>query len=188
MKRKQLFLFLVAFILSATVFPSEAQAGQKMAGSSAAFAQVVTTPQQEVDNRAEILKKYLEQYDSPLAEHADAFIEQADKHNLDWKLVAAIAGVESYYGQMIPPYSFNGWGYGVYGNNVRRFESWEDGIATVSNALREDYMDKWGATNVYEIGSFYAADTKWANKVTHFIDEIDAFSANYTDTTLSISL
>ena len=74
MKRK-LFLFLVAFILSATAFPQEAQAGQKMAGSSAAFAQVVSTPQQEVDNRAEILKAYLEKYNSPLAEHADAFIE-----------------------------------------------------------------------------------------------------------------
>jgi hypothetical protein len=187
MKRK-LFLFLVAFILSATAFPQEVQASQKMAGSSAAFAQVVTPPQQETDHRAEILKAYLVKYNSPLADHADIFIQEADKNNLDWKLVVSIAGVESYYGQMIPAYSYNGWGFGVYGNNVRRFNSWDDGIATVSTALREDYMDQWGAKDVYQIGSFYAADTMWANKVTHFMDELDTFAAAYTNQTLSISL
>ncbi len=188
MKRK-LFLFLVAFILSATVFPQKAHAAQKMAGSSAAFAQMALLPQEKVaDNRAEILKKYLERHNSPLAEHADVFIQEADKNNLDWKLVVSIAGVESYFGQMIPPYSYNGWGFGVYGTNVRRFNSWDDGIATVSTALREDYMNKWGAKDVYQIGSFYAADTRWANKVTHFMDELDAFSAEYTNTTLPISL
>ena len=73
------------------------------------------------DKRAETLRIYLESYNSPLAPYSKTFINEADKNNLDWKLVASIAGVESYYGQQIPPYSYNGWGYGVYGTNVRNF-------------------------------------------------------------------
>lgn len=125
------------------------------------------------DTRREVLKSFFETRNSPLSEHADTFISEADKHNLDWKLVAAIAGNESQFGHLIPPYSNNAWGYGVYGPNVIRFSSWDEGIATVSNALREDYINNWGATNIYEIGSIYAADPAWARKVIHYMTLIE---------------
>ena len=140
------------------------------------------------DNRAKILEGFLESYESPLAPYAQVFIDEADKNNLDWKLVAAIAGVESWFGQKIPYNSYNGWGYGVYGDNVRLFESWEDGIHVVSTALRDDYLNRWGATNVSEIGAIYAADPNWSNKVQHFIDLMDAYEQNEAEKTLSLSL
>jgi flagellum-specific peptidoglycan hydrolase FlgJ len=89
---------------------------------------------------------------------------------------------------MIPPYSYNGWGYGVYGNNVRRFTSWDEGISVVTTALRKEYMDARGAQNIYQIGSTYAADPNWANKVIRFINEIEAYKTRTEKPTLSITL
>lgn len=190
MKRRNLFLLLAVISIFTAISPKTIYASDKTSVTSAVLA---VPPNQlpaksVVDNRAQILQKYLEKYDSPLAPHAKTFVQKADKYNLDWKLVAAIAGVESYYGQMIPPYSFNGWGYHVYNGNVRGFASWDNGIDVVSKALREEYMNERGAQNVYQIGSTYAADPLWASKVTHFMDEIEEFETHTTNTTVSISL
>lgn len=190
MKRRNLFLLLAATFITAAIFPTTVQASAKTSAPSAILAglhtQLPTTS--VVDNRAQILRAYLESYNSPIAPHAATFVQEADKHDLDWKLVPAITGLESYFGQMIPPNSNNGWGYGVYGNNVRYFASWDEGIEVVTEALKEEYMVKRGARNVYEIGSTYAADPNWANKVTRFMNEIEAFEKHYTNTTVSISL
>lgn len=170
------------------------QAFANTARSSASLAASTVQPiMQKDDNRAEILEAYLRRYNSPLTSHAHTFVEEADKQQINWKWVVAIAGVESYFGQQIPPYSYNGWGYGVYGTNVRRFNSWDDGIATVSKALRDDYINNWGAKNIYQVGSKYAADPAWANKVTHFVTELDAFENEFeirsnNNKSLSISL
>ncbi len=192
MKRK-LFLFLAAFTLLAAFTPQTVEANLTK-GSSAVLAHSnapVTPPHVEKDNRAEILKTYLESYNSPLAAHAQTFIDEADKNNLDWRLIAAIAGGESTFGQAIPAYSFNAWGYGVYGNNVRRFASWDDGIATVSKAIRTDYLYDSEETNVYQIGAKYAADPNWPVKTLRFMSEIDAVAAeveNRPNISLSLAL
>jgi hypothetical protein len=176
----------VALFIMAAVLPNPAVASQKTSASSAAFTRLNSV--QVRDNRAQILQKYLEQYDSPLAGSAQTFVSEADRYNLDWKLVVSIAGVESWYGRMVPPYSYNGWGYGVYGANVRYFSSWDDAIQTISYDLREKYMNEWGATDISSIGRIYAADPAWATKVTYFMGKLDAFQASYVDTRLSISL
>jgi hypothetical protein len=191
MKRRNLFLLLAATIIYAVISPTTVDASVKTSAPSAlliADLRAHTPQKMVVDNRAKILREYLESYDSPLAPHAATFIQEADKHDLDWKLVPAITGLESYFGHMIPPYSYNGWGYHVYNGNVRGFESWDAGIEVVSNDLRKIYMDQWGAQNVYQIGSRYAADPNWANKVTHFMNELEAFEKSYNNTSVSISI
>lgn len=189
-KRRNLFLLLAATIISAAIFPQTTHASVKTSAPSAVLAGLQSqSPEKPViDNRVQILREYLESYDSPLAPHAATFIQEADKHDLDWKLVPAITGLESYFGHMIPPYSNNGWGYGVYGNNVRYFQSWDEGIEVVTKALKEEYIVNRGARNVYEIGSTYAADPNWANKVVRFMNEIESFESHYKNTTVSISL
>ena len=159
----------------------------KVAVSSAALTMPLDLQFRADDNRAQILRGYLEKRNSPLAPYAEDFIIEADKNNIDWRLVAAISGLESSFGVHIPVDSYNGWGYGVYGNNVRRFESWEDGIAVVSKALRDDYMNKWGARTVPEIGRIYAASPTWAVRVQYFLNDIDAF-AEEKPTTIALSL
>lgn len=181
MKFKLLKIF---FIVLVVFLQASKPVSANTAGSSAQLISI----SKPADKRAEILHNFLEKYDSPLAPYAYTFVEEADKNKIDWKLVAAISGNESQFGHLIPPYSYNGWGYGVYGNNIRRFSSWAEGISVVSKAIRTDYIDKWGATNVYEIGSIYAEDPMWASKISHYISMIENFEEENPNTSISISL
>lgn len=179
-------LLLITFLIIG-VFASADTAFAEIASGSSAKIQPRFTESVE-DNRVVILRNFLAQYDSPLTEYADVFVETADKYQLDWKFVAAISGVESTFGKHIPYNSYNGWGWGVYGTNVHRFESWEDGIETVSKGLRENYMNKWGATDVYSVGKIYAASPAWAGNVTLYMNRIDKFVLSDTKNSLSLSI
>lgn len=173
-------LILIFSITGTNVFAAEISAG-----SSAALLKPVA---KEHDSRVAILREFLGQYNSPLVPFAADFVEIADKYNLDWKLVAAISGVESTFGKQIPYSSFNGWGWGIYGDNMIRFSSWTEGIETVSEGLRTNYLNKWGAKDVYEIGRFYAASPTWAQRVSYFMRKISEFKDQKLAVSLSISL
>ena len=140
-----------------------------------------------VDNRANVLREFLENRGSPLAEYAEIFVKEADRYDLDWRLLAAISGVESTYGQVQPAYSYNGWGYGWNGTTVRYFSSWEEAIVVISKAIREDYIGiENGEGNTYAIGSRYAASPTWAYRVEQYMQQIFEDTPKYS--TLSISL
>ncbi len=129
------------------------------------------------DTRVEHLRAYLASHDSPLTESADAFVAEADKNSLDWRLVAAIAGTESTFGKHIPTGSFNAWGWGIPtgAQSGIGFKNWEQGIATVSDGLAKNYFGR-GAKTLYDVGWIYAANgISWGNHVTFFINQIDAF-------------
>lgn len=188
--KTKIFILIAALMVFAAITPEKVHANAVSADHSAILAgtQMTAPVYMEKDTRAQILKSYLEQYNSPLAANADTFVKEADANNLDWKMVAAISGVESTYGEAIPPYSYNAWGFGVYGTNVRRFTSWDDGITVVSEALRHDYIDGRGETTVYQIGSSYAASPTWAARVQQNMNSIDEYASRFDNPTLSISL
>lgn len=150
---------------------SETLAAEKAAGHSAVLASNILAENQ--DKRARVLKDYLEKWNSPMTENAEDFVRIADKYSLDWKLVASIAGLESSFGQHVPYNSYNGWGWGVYGDNVIRFASWEEGIEAVSYGLRTRYIDRSGTDDVYVIGRTYAASPTWATRVSYFMNSIE---------------
>jgi len=177
-----LIFLLILFLL----FDSKVYAQEFSAGSSAALLKPVA--QKVPDSRAKILKDFLKQYNSPLVPFAQDFVAIADKYNIDWKLVAAISGVESTFGHQIPYESFNGWGWGIYGDNMIRFTSWTEGIETVSQGLRTNYLNKWGTRDVWEIGRFYAASPTWAQRVSYFMSKIDEYKDLNIASNLSISL
>lgn len=130
-----------------------------------------------VDERVTRLRAYLQSYRSPLAEDADAFVREADRNGLDWKLVAAIAGTESTFGRHIPPGSYNAWGWGIPtgAQSGIGFRSWEEGIMTVSEGLKTRYFGR-GAKTIYDVGWIYAANgNSWGNHVTFFLHQIEAF-------------
>lgn len=140
---------------------------------------------QQVDKRAQVLQAYLAQFNSPLQYQAQNFIEAADVYGLDWKLVAAIAGVESTFGKFIPGgtgsyTSFNAWGWGVYGDQAIYFRSWKEGIYTVSQGLRSNYLNR-GLTDPYSINRAYSTSPAWGWKVDYFLHEIERFNASYND-------
>lgn len=143
------------------------------AGASAkpSFAQI------QVDDRAMRLKAYLASHNSPLTDHAEHFVSEADRLNLDWKLVAAIAGTESTFGKRIPTNSYNGWGWGVFTGQQTgiNFDGWEDGITQVSEGLKYNYVDK-GAKTIDQMGRKYAASPVWAAHVKFFMEKIEDFT------------
>ncbi len=96
---------------------------------------------------------------------------------MDWKLVPAIAGVESTFGKFTPG-GYNGWGWGVYGTQALYFNSWRDGIFTVSKGLKENYINN-GLTDPYSMNRIYAASPVWGSKVAYFMNDIDQFSKTH---------
>ena len=131
----------------------------------------------KLDPKAQVLAAYLEKRNSPLQYHAQDFIDAANLYNLDWKLVASIAGVESTFGQFIPG-GYNGWGWGVYGTQTLGFTSWKDGIFTVSKGLRENYLDR-GLNDPLAMNRVYAASPTWGTKVSYFMAELERFASQY---------
>lgn len=133
----------------------------------------------KLDNRAKILAQYLAKFNSPLQYHAQDFVDAADAYKLDWKLVPAIAGVESTFGKHIPG-GFNAWGWGVYGTQAIYFDSWKDGIYTLAKGLREGYLDK-GLKDPYSMNRIYAASPHWGKNVTFFMQDLEKFANNFID-------
>jgi hypothetical protein len=127
------------------------------------------------DARPEIVKQYLEYYNSPLTPYSDFIIETSDKYKLDYRLIPAIAQQESNLCKVIPPGSYNCWGWGIHSQGSLGFDSFEEGIDTVSRGLRTQYLDK-GLGTVTEIMSKYNAtspDGAWAKGVSQFMDEME---------------
>lgn len=183
MKKK---LIIVLFVLLIPLFIPQQTFAIKASGSSATLV-LADKPIRE-DTRAKILKSFLTSYNSPLADHAESFVQTADEHNIDWRLVASISGVESTFGKQIPSNSYNAWGWGIYGDNVIRFSSFDEAIQTITKGLRQRYINEWKAEDVYDIGRYYAASPTWAQRVEFFMNKIEDYSLSNPENTLSISL
>lgn len=178
--------YLFIFIIFSFVFSQEAIAQEKASGSSAVMDD--DKKKEELDKRAIILRKFLEKNNSPLASSSAVFVKEADKYKLDWKFVAAISGIESSFGQFLPYNSYNAWGWGIYGDKVTYFTSYDEGIKIISKSLKEDYMGKWGAKDVYQIGKIYAASPTWAQRVIGFMNDIEKFAEKEENKNLPIYL
>lgn len=170
---KPIFGFLLFIILFfATTQPTKAES-IKIPVSSARFSSGIEDPYL-TDRRVTVLYSFLDSYNSPLKYNTVDFVREADVNQLDWRLVASISGVESTFGKQLPYNSYNAWGWGIYGDNMIRFASYDEAIATISKSLREKYIDTWGAQNVYQIGRFYAASPTWAQRVIFFMNKIES--------------
>lgn len=161
-------LLYVGIIMAFLTMPTKLEAKEATeAGASAVPASRVVVVKE--DDRAQRLEAYLTSHRSPLAPYAKVFVNKADEYRLDWRLVAAISGVESTFGKQIPANSYN-----AYGWNGGRFyfKDWEDGIDTVSRTLRQNYMNR-GADTVWKIAPIYAPPSRtWAGKVNYFMEKI----------------
>jgi hypothetical protein len=126
------------------------------------------------DARGELVRQYLERYNSELAAKAPYIVEVSDKYNLDYRLTTAIAQQESNLCKLIPANTFNCWGWGIHSKGTLGFTSYEEAIEAVSRGLREEYLDK-GFLSVEEIMSKYTplSNGSWAAGVTQFMSEME---------------
>jgi hypothetical protein len=126
------------------------------------------------DGRSAALKRYLRKIDSPLFDYADLLVEEADKYGYDYKLLVAIGLQESTGCKFAPENSFNCWGWGIYGDKITRFSSYEEAIKTVSSGIKKNYIDK-GYITTEDIMSKYtpSSDGSWAWGVRFFFNKIE---------------
>jgi len=174
-------LAVITFIFMLLALP----AGQASAVEVAAPAAALAYRSKDIGagGHVEQLRSFLASHNSPLAGDAQAFIDEAERNNLDWRLVAAIAGAESTFGKHIPTGSNNAWGWGVFTGTQSgfNFKDWAEGIAVVSEGLRKNYLDR-GASTIYDIGWIYAANgNSWGSHVQFFINQIESFVPSTPD-------
>jgi hypothetical protein len=154
-------------IIGIEKFPDNHQTGQVLGVSIKAN-----------DGRTVLLNRFLS--GSPLENYADYFISEADKYNLDFRLVPAIAMCESNLGKHIPSSdSYNAYGIAVYTgqNHGAKFGSWNESISWVSKFIHDKFMKK-NIVDIKEIGAIWAPPSvekghSWANCVETFMRKIE---------------
>lgn len=136
----------------------------------------ITDEVSHADARAKIIENFFQVYKSPLSGYSNTFIQVADKYQLDWRILPAISMQESGGGRKVIRSSYNPFGYGIYGNLVIKFASWEEAIEKVGKALRKDYLDQ-GLKTPYQIMAKYTPPSlgksgAWAKGVSSFMEEL----------------
>jgi hypothetical protein len=125
------------------------------------------------------LDAFLTSKNSPMAGQGAAFVASGGRWQLDPRLLVAIAGAESNFGS-ITCAPFNAWGWGCP-NGPYEFTSWADGIDTVAEGLRTNYLSE-GRTSVALIHQKYAPvgaandptglNNNWTINVSRFMVEL----------------
>lgn len=116
--------------------------------------------------KVENIRKYLAERNAPLADYAQEFVKAADHYGIDYRIVAAISVIESNGGRHTFK-EYNAWGWGK-----TSFESWTDGIWTVSAGISKYYSK--GLTTPELIAPYYCPPNavKWAQNVNYVMNQI----------------
>lgn len=145
-------------------------------GSQAASTSSVSTSAIASDARGLIIRNYLLSYDSPLEPNWQDIVTIADKYQIDPNLLVAIAQQESNLCKRIPPGSHNCWGFGIYGDQIIRFDSYPEALDRVAATLKSDYIDA-GLDTPEKIMARYTPPSleiggPWAIGVKSFMEEL----------------
>ena len=120
------------------------------------------------DDRAERLARFLESRNSPMSADATSLIEIADRYDIDWKFLPAIAGVESTFATATPGSSYNPYGWN---NGNFRFKNW----VVASDYVAKEIRSRWGTNGEitpWQVGPGYAASPTWASRVNFYMKTI----------------
>ena len=133
------------------------------------------------DPRVAKMEKIFEKYNCPIKGYGKSFVREADKNNIPYWLVASIAFQESSCGKQTPKKdgveTNNLYGWGVWGENIKKFDSIDHGIEVVSKYMKDSFFSR-GIIKPCDIMKTYTPPSKgsWCDGVEFFKDEID----NYT--------
>lgn len=179
MKSFCLFLFIIFICIFFIPVPIYAQKNTSVivyvsvnsSENSASYPVVKIQKKTEIpDNRKQKLAEVLSHYNSPLLPFIDEIISASDLYGIDWKLVPAIAGVESGFCNQIPRHSYNCWGFD---NGNHTFIDYINAIYDISRVLRLQYIDN-GLIKPEQMVSVYApSSSTWASKVYYFMQMLD---------------
>lgn len=135
---------------------------------------VYTTDISLSDGRAANLKSFFRKYNSPLYDNAETIVKVSDQYQFDYRLLPAIAMQESNLCKYIPEDSYNCWGWGIYGNTVLRFDSYDEAIEAIGKGIKNEYLDK-GLLTASAIMQKYTPSSKgsWAHGVNTFLRALE---------------
>jgi hypothetical protein len=128
------------------------------------------------DARVAVVRDFFKHYKSDLLPYAQTIVDTADKYNLDYRLIPAIAMQESNLCNKLTGKlkdSHNCWGFGVYGKNVTKFDNYADAINTVTKTLAVQYKAK-GLETPDQIMTKYTpgSNGSWAKSVNYFMNQL----------------
>jgi hypothetical protein len=92
--------------------------------------QDVTKTRRKLDLRETILRRFFSEKHCPAVSYADVFVEEADRHGLDWRLLPSLSMVESGGGKHAPNNNLFGWA-----NGSMAFRDFKEAIHHVAAAL-----------------------------------------------------
>lgn len=128
---------------------------------------------EQKDARVEAVRQFFARYKSPLEPYSQNIVKTAEQYGLDYRLVPAIAMQESNLCQKIPKNSYNCWGFGIYGKQVKKFKNYPHAIDVVTKTLASEYKDKGLATPEQIMAKYTPSNTgAWAKSVTYFMNQL----------------
>lgn len=120
----------------------------------------IPLPDYREDPRQQALNNFFQKSDCPAQKYSAAFIEAADRYDLDWRLLPSLSYVESTGGKMARNNNLFGWQSGE-----AQFSTPTQGIQHVgyrlahSNLYKDKDLDELLET--YNPGVEYAQKVKW---------------------------
>jgi len=126
-----------------------------------------------LDKRVENLRLFFNRHNSPLEPYAQLLVDVAEKYELDFRLLPAIAMQESNLCKKAPKDSYNCWGFGIYGKKITQFSNYEEAIETVARTLFNEYKSKGLVTPEEIMAKYTPSNTgSWADAVNIFINQL----------------
>jgi len=129
------------------------------------------------DARIGAVRDFFSYYKSALTPYAQTVVSAADKYNLDYRLLPAIAMQESTLCNNLPNKlkgSNNCWGFGIYGKKITKFANYKEAIDTVTKTLAKKYKEQ-GLETPEEIMSKYtpaSPNGSWAQGVSGTMEKL----------------
>ncbi len=139
------------------------------------FDQQMKTSLKIDDARPEIIRQYLKKYNSPLVPHAQLIVDLSDQYDFDYRWMVAIAQQESNLCKRIPPDSHNCWGWGIYGDKVTRFDSFEEALRRIAPQFTKIFLKGDHNKDPMVVMKTYTppSDGSWANGVSTFFGHLE---------------
>ncbi len=129
------------------------------------------------DARPIIVANFLKRYNSalkPYDYYGKFLVELADKYNLDFRLLPAIAMQESHLCTKIPKGSYNCLGFGIYGDKINKYSSFEENFEAAARVLSHIYIEQDKRLTPEDIEKKYTPPAKgsWASSVNQWMSEM----------------
>lgn len=139
------------------------------------FDQQIKTSVKTADARPEIIRQYLNKFQSPLEPYADLIVQLSDQYNFDFRWLVAIAQQESNLCDHIPANSYNCWGWGIYGDKVIRFDSYEDALRRISPQFTKIFLKGDHTKDPCEVMATYTppSEGSWCAGISQFFGTME---------------